>query len=118
MLTKTKIALVTALIAGTSSAAFANGFDPNPANRGYPAYAQPGASAVPFNGLGGVQQRTYQSAPVAQQRGTLQSAPVGLYQGGRAETYQSSPASSPSYGQQDGTGFQDRTSSPSAGGVN
>ena len=112
MLIKTKIALVAALIAGTSSAAFAQGFDPNPANRGYPAYAQPDASAAPFNGLGGVQQRTYQSAPVAQQRGALQTAPVGLYQGGRTGTS--------GYSEQGDTGasFQDRAASPSAGGVN
>src|SRR5213075_1288267 len=38
MLTKTKVALATALVALTSSVAFAQDFDPNLANR-YPAYA-------------------------------------------------------------------------------
>ena len=40
MLTKTKIALATALFAATSSVAMAQGFDPNMANR-YPSYAAP-----------------------------------------------------------------------------
>ena len=44
-MTKTKIALAALLVAGTASAALAQGeFDPNPANR-YPAYAAPGAYA-------------------------------------------------------------------------
>ena len=42
-MTKIKIALATLLVAGTASAAMAQGFDPNPANR-YPAYAAPGAT--------------------------------------------------------------------------
>jgi hypothetical protein len=43
-MTKTKIALAALLVAGTASAAMAQGeFDPNPANR-YPAYAVPGAT--------------------------------------------------------------------------
>ena len=42
-MTKTKIALAALLVAGTASAASAQGFDPNPANR-YPAYAAPGAT--------------------------------------------------------------------------
>lgn len=55
MLTKTKIALAALLVAGTASAALAQGeYDPNPANR-YPAYANP--------------------------RATLRSAPVQLNQG-------------------------------------
>jgi hypothetical protein len=54
-MTKTNIALAALLVAGTASAAMAQGeFDPNPANR-YPAYAAPGA--------------------------TLRSAPVQLHQG-------------------------------------
>jgi len=40
MLTKTKIALATALVAATGSVALASEFDPNLANR-YPAYADP-----------------------------------------------------------------------------
>jgi len=62
MLTKTKIALAAALVAGTASAAAAQGFDPNLANR-YPHYANPTAQA-PHN--------------VTAPRGTLQSAPVRL----------------------------------------
>ena len=43
-MTKTKIALAALLVAGTASAAMAQGeFDPNPANR-YPAYTAPGAT--------------------------------------------------------------------------
>ena len=43
-MTKTKIALAALLVAGTASAALAQGeYDPNPANR-YPAYAAPGAT--------------------------------------------------------------------------
>ena len=62
MLTKTKIALAVALFAATSSAALAQGFDPNLANR-YPAYANPNASVQ-----------------TTAARGTLQSAPVRLNQ--------------------------------------
>jgi hypothetical protein len=54
-MTKLKIALAALIVAGTASAAMAQGeYDPNPANR-YPAYAAPGA--------------------------TLRSAPVQLNQG-------------------------------------
>ena len=42
-MTKTKIALAAALFAVTSSAALAQGFDPNMANR-YPSLASPGVS--------------------------------------------------------------------------
>jgi hypothetical protein len=59
MLTKTKIALVAALVASSASVALAQDFDPNLANR-YPAYAGPVATS-----------RTFQSAPVR-----LHSAPV------------------------------------------
>lgn len=57
MLTKTKLALAAALVAGSASVALAQEADPNLLNR-YPAYN------------GGVQTQTFQSAP------------VGLYQGG------------------------------------
>ncbi len=40
MLTKTKIALALALVAGSASVASAQGFDPNPANR-YPVLLRP-----------------------------------------------------------------------------
>lgn len=71
MFTKTKIALVAALIAGSASVAFADGeFDSNLANR-YPAYNGP-----VYNGPTA---GTFQSAPVGlERRGQLRSAPVRL----------------------------------------
>jgi len=68
MNTKTKLALAAVLFAGTTSFAAAQGFDPNMANR-YPAYANPAAAAPHAS---------------AHQDRTLQSAPVGLYQGRNA----------------------------------
>jgi hypothetical protein len=65
MLTKTKIAIAAALFAATSTAAFAQGFDPNLANR-YPGYADLTAAAA--------------SAHVSTHTRTLQSAPVRLQQ--------------------------------------
>lgn len=64
-MTKTKIALAALLVAGTASAAMAQGeFDSNPANR-YPAYAAPGA--------------TLRSAPVQLNTGhTIQFAPRAI----------------------------------------
>ena len=99
MLTKTKIVLATALFAATSSAALAQGFDPNMANR-YPGYANPAAQA-----------------PQATQRGALQSAPVRLHEGRNAAV-----VSEPDYGNYSGTESEfdvdrnDRASSPYAGG--
>jgi len=55
-MTKTKIALVAALVASSASVALAQDFDPNLANR-YPAYAGPVATA-----------HTFQSAPVRLQQ--------------------------------------------------
>jgi len=47
-----KIALITALVIGTASAAFAeDGFDPNLANR-YPAYAAPKAQTMTTRNVG------------------------------------------------------------------
>jgi hypothetical protein len=63
--TKTKLALAAVLLAGTTSFAAAQGFDPNLANR-YPALAGPVAAAPHVS---------------AHQNRTLRSAPVGLYQG-------------------------------------
>jgi hypothetical protein len=72
-MTKTKLALAAAFFAATGSAAFAQGFDPNMANR-YQSYAQPGAYGYSNAGkLGSLQ-------PAA--AGTLQSAPVSLQKHG------------------------------------
>jgi hypothetical protein len=132
MLTKTKIALVAALVAGSATVASAQGFDPNPANR-YPSYAAPGGQAKPYLGYAAAPQataprqaaasqgivsrnvsaqRTLRSAPVA-----LRSAPVALRSAPvAARTVDQSPVY---YGSD---GFQvdqsDRASSPYAGGVN
>ena len=93
MNTKTKIALAAVLFAGTTSFAAAQGFDPNMANR-YPAYANPAAAAPHAS---------------AHQDRTLQSAPVGLYQGRNVAL--------PSRGTTiDGQSTFDRASSPYAGG--
>lgn len=71
-MTKTKIALAAALFAVTSSAAFAQGFDPDLSNR-YPGYAAPNTYGyvAGANTPTGLQS---QSAPAA----TFQSAPVSL----------------------------------------
>ena len=71
-MTKTKIALAAALFAASSSAAFAQGFDPNLANR-YPGYAAPGtygyvAGANTPTDLGAASRATFQSAPVSLQQ--------------------------------------------------
>jgi hypothetical protein len=91
MLTKTKIALAAMIVAATSSVAFAEGFDPDLANR-YPAYANPAAA-----------HSTFQSAPVR-----LQSRNVALPTGRIGSP---APQSDP---------FEidrsDRASSPYAGG--
>jgi hypothetical protein len=62
-MTKIKIAIAAALFAATSSTAFAQGFDPNMANR-YPSYANPVAPAVHAT----THTRTLQSAPVRLQQ--------------------------------------------------
>ena len=123
-MTKTKIALAMALVAGSASVASAQGFDPNPANR-YPSYTAPGGMAQPYIGTSvpGSASRSIASQNVAP-RGALQSAPVrlqsapvrlqqggGAYVGGQSGTYGA---------QQDevGVDLRDRASSPYAGGVN
>jgi hypothetical protein len=114
MLTKTKIALAIALVAGSASVASAQGFDPNPANR-YPIYATPEGRGSMYIGTG-----TSVASQTVAPRGsrTLQSAPVRLQQGRNvAPVY----GQFGSYGtQQDeiGIDLQDRASSPYAGGVN
>ena len=100
MLTKTKIALAALLFAGTTSIAAAQGFDPNMANR-YPGYAGP-TLVAPHT--------------AASQHRTLQSAPVGLYQG-RNVGLSNSPIGS--YGGQQSefdVDRSDKASSPYAGG--
>ena len=86
MLTKTKIALAAALFAATSSAALAQGFDPNMANR-YPSYAAPQAYGyvVGSSAPARMTQATHasvRSAPVrlrqAPDVGVLQGRDVGL----------------------------------------
>ena len=125
MLTKTKIALVAALVAGSATAASAQGFDPNPASR-YGHYAGANMSAPYMGqmmGSGAGSQRTIQSTPVGlrQRREAApayQYAPQSQYQYG---PFQSAPVRlAPSRGgQQDeiGTDLNDRPSSPYAGGV-
>ena len=137
-MTKTKIALAIALIAGSASVASAQGFDPNPANR-YPSYTAPGGMAQHYIGTsvpgsasrsiasqnvaprGALQSAPVrlQSAPVRLQSAPvrLQSAPVRLQQGGSAYV----GGQFGTYGaQQDevGVDLRDRASSPFAGGVN
>ncbi len=70
-MTKTKIALAAVLFAATSSAAFAQGFDPDLSNR-YQGYAAPGVYGYSATGRLGA----LNSAPAS----TLQSAPVSLQQ--------------------------------------
>lgn len=98
MLTKTKIALAAALVAGTVSAAAAQGFDPNLANR-YPHLANPITQAprsvtVPHGAL--------QSAPVRLRENRDVALPTG--QGGN------------SYADPIEVDRSDRASSPYAGG--
>jgi len=111
-MTKTKIALVAALVVVSATTAFAQGFDPNPANR-YPAYAGANMAAPYLGQMQGagrvVAAPTLQSAPVALRRGhqaapqyqtapQFQSAPVGLGRGYQEDGYavdESDHASSP-----------------------
>jgi hypothetical protein len=89
-----KIALITALVIGTASVAFAeDGFDPNLANR-YPAYAGPVAAAA----------QTFQSAPVRMLRSRNVALPAGQV---RSFAAQPSPFE---------IDRNDRASSPYAGG--
>ena len=80
MLTKTKLVLAAALLAGTASAALAQDADPNLLNR-YPAY----------NGVAAAPQSTFQSAPV----GLRQDGTIGQVQTGRPQVqtfhYDSAP---------------------------
>ena len=80
-MTKTKIVLAAALFAATSSAAFAQGFDPNMANR-YPGYAQ--SNTYGYSGAGRLGMMN--SAPAD----TLQSAPASLRRHGNVQL-QSAP---------------------------
>ena len=94
MLTKTKIALVAALVAGSATAASAQGFDPNPTIR-YPHLCGAGRKAQPYIGTSQLL-RPRRSA--GSQR-TLQSAPVGLRdRRNAAPAYQYAPQSQYQYG--------------------
>ncbi len=87
-----KIALITALVIGTSSVAMAeDGFDPNLANR-YPAYAGPIAAPS----------ATFQSAPVRLLQGRNVALPTGQMGSGQASPFE--------------IDRNDRASSPYAGG--
>jgi hypothetical protein len=101
MLTKTKLALVAVLLAGSVTVAAAEGYDPNLANR-YPAYADP------------IYPDVSQVRPVARApHGVLQSAPVRL-QGGRSYgPVTNAPANENDWYQTD---VHDKASSPFAGG--
>ena len=87
-----KIALITALVIGTSSVAMAeDGFDPNLANR-YPAYAGPIAAPS----------ATFQSAPVRLLQGRNVALTTGQMGSGQASPFE--------------IDRNDRASSPYAGG--
>ena len=119
-MTKTKIVLAAVLFAATSSAAFAQGFDPNMANR-YPGLTQPNTYGYSGSGALG----NMNSAPAA----TFQSAPVSLRKHGNvhlqaAPVLQQRDVALPTVG---GGGYYegdrefnidrfDRASSPYAGG--
>ena len=84
MMTNTKIALAAALVAATSSVAFAQEFDPNLANR-YPAYAE---SISP--------QAAFRSAPVRLRQGRNVALPTGqMNSSSEFEIDRSDRASSP-----------------------
>ena len=115
MLTRTKIALAVALLAGSASVASAQGFDPNPANR-YPHYSAPN-HGMPY--IGTMPQGVSQNVAAQRAPQGLQSAPVRLQQGRNSAQFGTYEA--PQYGtQQDeiGVDLRDRASSPYAGGVN
>ncbi len=116
MLTKTKIALAAAVFAATSSAALAQGYDPNLANR-YPGLADPGVYGYVAGGNAPTQLNQGQAPGAA-----FQSAPVRLRQGRNVGVISRDVAlpsgEARSYGSQDWFDVvrSDRASSPYAGG--
>lgn len=109
-MTKTKIALAAALFAATSSAAFAQGFDPNLANR-YPGYAAPDAYGYVAGASTSARMHT---APVA----TFQSAPVSLQQHRKAPVLQQRNVSLPNADTSSQAGpFWYGSSGPTTGGM-
>jgi hypothetical protein len=111
-MTKTKIAVAVAVFAATSSAALAQTFDPNLANR-YPGLTNPGVYGYTAGA----------NAPTRlTQGGTFQSAPVRLRQGHDAGIVSRDVAlpgaAAGSYGSRDWFNVErsDRASSPYAGG--
>lgn len=67
-----KTALAAALVAASVNFAHAQGFDPNPANRGYPAYAEPNGpayyNATPMGHAAAAASPGHQSRPAALQQ--------------------------------------------------
>jgi len=120
-MTKTKIALAAVLFAATSSAALAQGFDPDLSNR-YQGYAQLGVYGYSASGkLGALEAPAIQSAPVSLKKHgnvLLQSAPVRLQQS--APVLQQRDVSLPTGAAGSNDWFaverSDRASSPFAGG--
>jgi len=104
MLTKTKIALAVALLAGSVTVAAADGYDPNLANR-YPAYADP---IYPETSYG----RPVAPAPY----GAFQSAPVRLQKGSTYLPATNPPVDEVNQNDWYNTDAHDKASSPYAGG--
>lgn len=107
MLTKTKIALAAALFAATSSAALAQGFDPNLSNR-YPHLANPQTHGYVAGANTPMQM---DQAPNA----AFQSAPVRLQQG-RDAALTNDPGNFTGTESEIDVDRNDRASSPYAGG--
>jgi len=108
MSTKSKIALAAALFAATSSAALAQGFDPNLANR-YPAYA--GTETYGYVAGANTPARMH-AAPHA----SLHSAPVRLRQGRDAALADDQIGSYVGQATEFDVDRGDRAASPYAGG--
>ena len=118
-----KIALAAALSVASANLALAQSVDQDPANRGYPAYADPNPPAYHM----GRPQGRAGSVDGAPHTPGFQSSPAALPQRGRPwagpDQYRvpdQYPSAAPGWGgQQDeiGVDLQDRESSPYAGGT-
>lgn len=116
-MTKTKIALAAVLFAATSSAALAQGFDPNMANR-YPNMASPNTYGYVGGSLGKMAQAP---AHASSHRAPLNTAPVRLQQRDVASPQSDVAFPTTSEGYFDGASEfnidrADHASSPYAGG--